>query len=88
MLDCGAHIFVWQGAALASLRTYPAIRDACGAYAARLAAGRFPLPELRTVAEVCAGAPVLCMAILYEERAQVAASGRGAAADGQRMSHA
>lgn len=61
VLDCGAHIFVWHGRELPSLRTFPAVRDACSAFAARLAAGRFPLPELRTVAEV-RGGQLLCSA--------------------------
>jgi hypothetical protein len=59
VLDAGAHFLIWLGRDLASRRDAAAIRGACARCAAALAAGRFPLPELRTVSEARLSIPFL-----------------------------
>ena len=52
MLDLGTHVFEWLGRDVESKKDAPAVREACARFAAELAAGRIPLPELRTVTKV------------------------------------
>lgn len=80
MLDHGTHVFVWLGRdSLATQQDAPAMREACACFAAGLAAGRAPLPELRTVLEVRAYPdtlkPQTLQTHLFEQRCTCSGAG-------------
>ena len=53
MLDHGSHIFVWLGRPSGSDGPLTPQQIACSDFAAKLSSGRFPVPEVLTIAEVC-----------------------------------
>ena len=66
ILDHGSHIFIWLGREVAAAMPDPSgdgrwtrTTVVCERWATRLAAGRFPVPELVTVTEVRAHPPSL-----------------------------